>query len=232
MQFIRQIFIGIGMAAAAGLAQAALITLDGDHFSVSYDDALISPYSGGFLSGALDTVYFQSNTFQASQSTPVDPRALLQLTLTIDPGYAFAGLSFTERGSYFLLGDGAVGVHTLVTLADPSVPASAALDLTSAGLNQAGAIRSWALGGDLGPLGPSATQTLLITLDTTLSADATTGRGLIQNTYAGFQIRTRAAAVPEPSGLSLLLAGMLAAPLVGYRARTRSARASTRSNQR
>jgi len=51
-----------------------------------------------------------------------------------------------------------------------------------------------------------------------LFADAPVGSlGFIQKTYVGFRVLTEPAAVPEPSALALLLAGMMAALLVGRR---------------
>jgi hypothetical protein len=146
---------------------------------------------------------------------------LLQLTVTIDPGYTFAGLSFTERGDYFRLGGGAVNVASSVQLVNPATSASAMLNLTPGSpLDQAMVSTPWELTGSVSPLGLDAPQTLLITLDNTLFASAFTGGiGFIQKTYAGFRVVTEpAAVVPEPSSWALLLAGMMAALLVGRRA--------------
>ena len=218
MRSLHKAFLALGMLSMAGLAQAAPITLQGDRFSVTLDDAQISPYSGVALSGSQDTVYFESTTFTALSSDPVDPRIVLQMTLTVDPGYAFAGLTFTERGSYYLFGDGTVDVTTRVTVGDPATP-DALLDLAASSLNQTRALTPWELTGVLPAPGQGTPQPLLITLDTTLGADASTGLAVMRNFYAGFQIRTEAAAVPEPSSWTLLLAGVLAAMLAGRRAR-------------
>lgn len=203
-------------------AHATPIVIDGDHFSVSYDDAQVGPYKSGFLSGSQNTVYFQPNTLNAlSGGIPFSTMTLLQLTLTIDPGYRFAGLSFTERGDYFLFGSGAVDVASSVQLINPATSASTVLDLTP-GSPLAQTMRStpWELSGSLSPLGLNDPQTLQVALGSTLSASARNGGlGFIQKTYAGFRIATeQAATVPEPSSWTLVLAGMLAAVLVGRRA--------------
>jgi hypothetical protein len=202
-------------------AHATPIVVNGDHFSVTYDDALAGPYKSGFLSGSQDTVYFQPNTLNAlSGGTPASTAASLQLTLVIDPGYRFGGLSFTERGDYFLFGSAAVDVASSVQLVNPATSASAVLNLDP-GSPLAQTMRStpWELTGSLSPLGLDSPQTLLITLDNTLSASALNGGiGFIQKTYAGFRITTeQVAVVPEPSSWALVLAGMLAALLVGRR---------------
>lgn len=203
-------------------AHATPIVVEGDHFSVTYDDAMVGAYKSGSLSGSQDTVYFQPNTFNAlSGGSSVSTAASLQLTLIIDPGYRFAGLSFTERGDYFLFGSGAVDVASSVHLVNPATSASAVLDLAP-GSPLAQTMRStpWELTGSLSPLGLEAPQTLLITLDNSLSASALNGGlGFIQKTYAGFRITTeQVAVVPEPSSWALVLAGILAALLVGPRA--------------
>ena len=213
-------FLALGLLSLANVAQASLIEINADHFSVIYDDAQAGLYKQGLLSGSLDTVYFQPNTFSAlSAGSQVSTPASLQLTLTIDPGYTFAGLSFTERGDYFLLGGGAVNAAASVQLVNAATLDSAVLNLAPGSpLVQTMASTPWELTGGFSPLGLGAPQTLLITLDNTLFASAPPGGlAFIQKTYAGFRVMTQPAAVPEPSSWALLLAGMLAALLVGRR---------------
>jgi hypothetical protein len=80
------------------------------------------------------------------------------------------------------------------------------------------------LTGSLSAQGLGLPQTLLVTLDNSLLADATSGSlAFIQKTYAGFNVATvaaPAAVVPEPSSWALLFAGTLAALLAGVRRRT------------
>jgi hypothetical protein len=224
----RKAFLTLGLLSFAAVAQATPIVVAGDHFSVTYDDAQAGLYKAGFLSGSQDTVYFQPNTLMAlSGGNPASTQASLQLTLTIDPGYSFAGLSFTERGDYFLLGGGGVNVASSVQLLNPDTSASAVLNLApGAPLGQTISSTPWELTGSFSPLGLDAPQTLLITLDNTLFASVLPGGiGFIQKTYAGFRISTeQVAAVPEPSSWALVLAGMMAALLVGRRAPRRGLR--------
>lgn len=220
MHLLNRILFGAGLLVAASLAQAAIVTLDGDHFTVSFDTSELGPYSGGHVSGSQDTVYFESTSFEAlAPGGSGEPGVFLQLTLTIDQGYSFAGLSFVEYGNYYLFGDGSVRVRTGVTLANPAALDSVMLGLdTGTSLDALETLTPWQLSGAFGPGGLGDSQTLLITLDTTLFADATAGGAFIQNSYAGFQVLTESSAVPEPSSLVLVLAGMLAATLVGRRA--------------
>lgn len=221
MQSIRQIVLGLGLLAAANLAQAALITLDGDHFSVTYDDAQVGLYNQGQLSGSLDTVYFLPTTFVAvTGGAPATTQAVLQFTLNIDPGYSFAGLGFAENGNYFLSGGGLVRAAANLQAVNPDTLANATLALSSDdALTRIGATTSWALAGLLGPAGLDSPQTLQITLDNALTSEPSQGVGLIRKTYVGFRIETRANAVPEPSALALMLGGVLAAVLAGRRRR-------------
>jgi hypothetical protein len=209
--------LALGLLSCASLVQAAPITLTSNtgHFSVTYA-APVDPFKPALLSGSQDTVYFQSSSFKAmSPGEQSEPGVQLLLTLKIDPGYVFSGLSFTERGNYYLSGGGAVGVETDITLTDLATMDSVALNLASDSLNVQQGLTLWELGGMLGPVG--ASQTLEIKLDSTLFSSAPTGLAFIQNTYAGFQIMTKPAAVPEPTSLALVLAGILAATLAGRR---------------
>jgi hypothetical protein len=220
MLIFRKILMGLSLFAVANGVLAGPITLDGDHFTVTYESSQTGLYKQGFLSGSLDTVYFQPNTFTAlSGGSQVSTQAPLQLTFSIDPGYSFTGLNFTERGDYFLIGGGAVNVGASVEAVNADTSASTLLNLApGTPLAQTGSSTDWELTGSLSSLGLGAPQTLVVTLDNTVFASAPAGGlGFIQKTYAGFQIVTQPVSVPEPSGLALLLAGVMAAVLVGRR---------------
>lgn len=214
--------LALGLLALANVVVAAPITLTGDHFTVSYESTQTGPYNQGLLSGSQDTVYFQPTTFSAlSGGSPASTQGLLQLTFTIDAGYTLAGLTFAERGDYFLFGGGSVNVAASVLAVNPANSASALLSLAPGSpLSQIGGSTPWALTGSIFPVGLDSPQTLVVNLDNTLTANAAQGSlGFIQKTYAGFQVLTRPAAVPEPSSGLLLLAGLLAALLAGGRRR-------------
>lgn len=224
MLFSRYVFLGLGLLATANLAYAALIPIQGDHFTLTYDDAQVGPYDQGFLSGSQDTVYFlptQLNAF--SGGAPVSTSASLQLTLTIDAGYGFAGLEFAEWGDYFLSGGGSVDAVASLQALSLDTLTSSILDLAPGSpLSQTGTSTHWELGGVLSPLGLGASQTLQLTLNNELTAAPADGVGFIQKTYAGFRVLTEPKGVPEPSSWALLLAGMLAALLVGGRQRAKT----------
>ena len=217
----RKIWMGLGLLAFAHASSAALITLNATGFSVSYDDAQEAQYGQGFLSGSLDTIYFQPSTFSAlSGGSPASTSAPLQLTFTINPGYSFAGFHFAERGDYFLFGSGTVGVDASLQAVNADTAAAVVLNLAPAGpLDLTGGSTPWEVTGSIAS-GLGAPQTLQITLDYELFADAPAGElSFIQKTYAGFQLVTVAdpVSVPEPSSWALLIVGMLAALLAGRR---------------
>lgn len=218
---LKKIGLGLGLLVVAHASSAALITLNADRFSVTYDDAQTGLYGQGFLSGSLDTLYFQPSAFSAlSGGGPASTLASLQLSFTINPGYTFAGLNFAESGHYFLFGSGTVGVDGSLQAVNADTAASVILSLApGVPPDVPGNSISWEATGSFGS-GLGVPQTLLITLDNELLANAPAGElSFIQKTYVGFQVVAVAepASVPEPSSWVLLLVGMLAALLAGSR---------------
>lgn len=216
---LRKAFLVLGLLSLVSVAEASPIVLAGDHFTVTYESTQTGLYKQGFMAGSLDTVYFQPNSFTAfSSGAPASTQGLLNLTFTIDSGYTFAGLSFTERGNYFLRNGGAVNVVTGVQQANSASPL---LSLTPGSpLSSTGRSTPWEMTGAVSLPNLGAQQTLTITLDNTLFASSSgPGLGFIQTTYAGFQVMTRKApaSVPEPSSVALVLIGMVAAILIGRR---------------
>ena len=218
---IKQTIIGAGLMMAAGLAQAGMISITGDHFTFSYDEAQISPlYKQALLSGSQDTVYFLPTAFTAvTGGAPATTQAGLQFTLSIDPGYVFAGLAFAENGNYFLSNGGFVGASASLQAVNLDTSATGGLALDSGKtLDHVGATTSWELAGLLGPQGLGTVQDLQVSLDNALTSAPTQGIGLIRKTYVGFRVQTREVqTVPDPSGLALILSGVLAAVLAGRR---------------
>ncbi len=221
MRSIKTTLTGFALALACGFAQAGVITLNGDHFSVSYDEALVDPlYKTALLSGSQDTVYFLPTKLAAlTGGAPVSTQAGLQFTLAIDAGYGFAGIEFAESGSYFLSQGGSVGANASVQATNTDTLATVVLNLASPALGAVGGATPWSFAGLLGPGGLDAPQTLAISFDNTLHSEPSSGIGFIQSTYVGFRVLTQAApqSVPEPSGLALLVGGALAALAVRRR---------------
>lgn len=221
MRSIPKALLSLVLLASANLSQAAPITLLGDHFTVTYDDAQAGLYGAGLVSGSLDTVYFLPTTFAAiTGAGSASTQASLQFTLSINPGYTFAGIMFAENGDYFLSNAGSASASASLQALDPNTLATGNLVLGTGVLGQVGGTTLWDLAGLLSPLGLGASQALQVTLDNAVTSSPTEGIGFIQKTYVGFTVLTQAEnAVPEPSGLALMLGGMLAAVLAGRRRR-------------
>lgn len=219
MPALQNVLLALGLFSAAGLAHATPIVLDGDHFSIAYDDAQAGVYRQGQLSGSLDTSYFLPTNFAVATVSPfANMQAGLQFTLTIDPGYVFDGLAFAQNGNYFLSNAGQVGASASLQARDLDTSATTTLALDSAdALTATGLTTGWALQGLLDANGLDGARTLQISLDSTLTSEPVQGLGFIQSTYVGFRVQTRAHAVPEPSGLALMLVGGLAAVAGGRR---------------
>lgn len=227
MMSFRKSFLVLGLLSLVNVAQAAIITLENDRFSVTYDDAGL--YGQGALSGSGDTIFFTPTQFKTSSgSGPVSVTSSLALTFSIKEGYAFTGLSYLESGDYFLLGGATVDVDASVKAENAATLASSSLTLSpSEALDVVTSFANfhstdWSLAGDLSLVGLGASNTLQITLENELIADTTaTGFGFIEKKYVGLSIMTEPAlppgAVPEPASWTLLLAGMMAALLVGRR---------------
>ncbi|MHB1351793.1 MAG: hypothetical protein ACYC5S_03520 [Thiobacillus sp.] len=217
MPAAQNVLFALGLFSVAGLAQATPIVLDGDHFSLAYDDAQVGVYRQGQLSGSLDTLYFLPTNFSVVTVSPfADTQAGLQFTLSIDPGYVFDGLAFTQDGNYFLSNAGQVGASASLQARDLGTSVTTTLALDSADALSAGGLTTgWALQGLLGAKGLDGARTLQISLDNSLTSEPVQGLGFIQSTYVGFRVQTRAHAVPEPSGLALTLVGGLAAVAAG-----------------
>lgn len=214
------ILVGLGFLASASLAQAAPITLYGNGFSISYDSAQTGLFGSGDLSGSLDTFFFQPTNFTALSNGPeVSTSGALDFTLTLDAGYRLDGIVLTERGNYTLTSGGLVGVSAAMKVSASDGLGVAILNLVPAApLNQVGGTTNWAMSGLLAAPA-SASQIFNVRLDDALVADPTSGIAFIRKNYAGFGIMVERVSVPEPSALSLLLAGAGAALWVGRRRR-------------
>jgi hypothetical protein len=231
MLLIRKALLALSLLVVGTTAFAAPIMLDGNHFTVAYDDASAGIYGAGAMSGPGDTVFFVPSAFTAFSGVAggaASTHATLQLSFIADPGYVFTGLAFTERGDYLLFGGGSVNVGASIEAENTATAASTVFNLSPAvPLVLLGApTHNWDLTGDFSLLGLGALQTLQITLDNSLFASTpTAGAGFIEKKFVGFRLLTEAAlppgAVPEPASWALLLIGMMAALLVGGRRRVR-----------
>lgn len=199
---------------------AAPITLLGEHFAVTYDDASTGPYGVGSLA-LPNTMFFTPTGFDASTGVAGGSDTAffsLAMRVTLEPGYALTGVVLAERGDYLLLGTGSVSATAELRVSDAVQPANLlALSLDSGNsLNLIGTpTHNWTLGGMLATGSLGGANTFDVVLDNTLRA-ANTARGLsfIEKKFTGLQFQLARtgtpAEVPEPGSMMLVLAGCLA----------------------
>lgn len=140
----------VAMAAMAALAaiatapaQAALVTLVGDNFDVTYDDTLLGRYGAPTLAG--NTLFFTINNFRAeslngqglrtaSTSVSGSGSSVSGLVLTAKNGFRFGAFDLAAFGDYLLSGVGSTvtagGLLTVVNATGQN-PALAAQTATA-----------------------------------------------------------------------------------------------------
>lgn len=223
MLSFRKAVLILGLLSIASVARATPIVLGASHFSVAYDDAQTGLYGAASMSGSGDTVFFTPTEFKTSASNGATSLSSpFTMTLSIDPGYTFSGLSYSEGGDYFLLGGASVSIAAGVDVVNAATSAMASLMLSpSSPLDSVTSFANlqttdWSVAGDLSLSGLGYPTSLQITLNNELLASsAAGGLGFIEKKFAGLQVHTQqirvSHAVPEPSTWILLFAGWMAA---------------------
>jgi len=110
-KFFAAIALSMGIHATA---QAAIVTVDGDYFDISYDDSLVGLFGTPAIFGD-EIKWFPSGSpgFSAKVTAAdnlVVTSSTFALKITADDGYWLAGSSLVEGGDYFFFGDGQDGV--------------------------------------------------------------------------------------------------------------------------
>lgn len=120
------------LALALGLqtgASAAIVTVDGDFFDISYDDALVGLFGTPTIVGD-DIKWFPSGSpgFSAKVTGAdnlVVTSSTFALKITADQGYTLTGSSLSEGGDYFFFGNAVSGVSASGQLRMTSLAPSA-----------------------------------------------------------------------------------------------------------
>ena len=124
---IRHLIAGAMMAAALPLsASAAMVTIDGDKFDISFDDSLLGLFGTPAIIGDLVVWSPSGSPAFSAQTTTADTTAFINSTFTLkvtaDPGWWISGAAVEQDGTYFSFGTpsevGVTGKLT-VTAADP-----------------------------------------------------------------------------------------------------------------
>lgn len=223
MLSFRKVFLILGLLPVASVVSASPIVLNASHFSVTYDDSQTGLYGAASMSGSGDTVFFTPSQFQTASGLV---SSTVKLNLSVDPGYVFSGLSYSEGGDYFLLGGASVNVTGSIDAKNTDTLALTSLVLTpGAPLDNVTSLfnfqtTNWSLAGDVSLTGLGAPTSLLLTLGNELFASpaSSSGQGFIEKKFVGLKLLTvpassnlAQASVPEPASWTLLLAGMMAA---------------------
>lgn len=96
-------------------ASAAIVTLDGAYFDISFDNSLFDLFGTPTIVGdavvwtpSADTGFSAEAGFGSPQVKKVSDT--VTLTIVADPGYKLTGSSLSESGNYYFFGDATVGV--------------------------------------------------------------------------------------------------------------------------
>jgi len=224
-------------------ASAALVTIPGANFDLTYDDSALGLYGTPSLNG--NVISFQPSDYFALSVNGVAATALdlelatISLQITVHDGFRLQSIGLEEVGTYFKHGDGSfVGVSgqtsawdiaqglgsqvttplTADTSFDITNPVSPVPDLT---------LHDWSATAVTDLSGFANTKTLGFTIQNVLAAftspsDPSDFRSaLISKT--GVALDVGVTPIPEPEVWAMMLVGV---GLVGFRLRHRAKRAS------
>jgi hypothetical protein len=228
----------LSLACAVLPAQAAIVTISGPSFDLSYDDSLLGLYGTPTVMG--NSVFFTTGEILAQRfsagSTTVT--TLLEgLVITMRDALAIDSLAVNVLGDYFLeVADASVAVAGLLIAHDVAAPdatktgAALAVDpstpLTVVGSNtdwraSSGIDRHTSVGVGQSNVFLSGARSIGVSLGTELTASLGSGSGLreafIEQKFSGLQLVVSPMRVPAPGTAALLLAALAAAALVRRR---------------
>lgn len=222
---MKSLVVALTSAVISASASAATISLNGEGFSVSWDDSVASLFGSPTLVG--NNLTFNPTAFSVSSITNAWSTLVGTFNMTVSAwsGYQLDSVGFVDGGSYALLGTGAntaVGTSLFVT---PYDSAGVAMFSGSSGASGTGiGYGSWALGeGESPEVTGLAAQSANVGLSTFLAAN-----GGSADNYASVNVSAAklslsvipVAPVPEPEAYLMLLTGL---GMVGLIARRRSA---------
>lgn len=204
-------------------AHAAMQTISGPLFDVSYDTALESLFGAPSISSSGDVIFFTPTAFLA-QSTDGSPGSVLvpsTLNLTITPTVPSSrveSIRVAESGDFLLSGAGAsvsaAGLLEARTLSDPLAKSTVVFGPDVALVAPDGVLTTWMadafLDGDSGAWKPSAGPLILTLQNVLLAQTRALGEiALIQKKFEGIEVGL--AVVPLPGAgavFAVLLAGL------------------------
>jgi len=218
-------------AAAPTAATAGLVTVTGDQFDLTYNDAQLGAFGTPSLVGS--NFFFTPNTSSVSSVNGVGPGSadtiVAGIVLTAHPGFTFSGLALSAFGDYILFGsDSSVGIggqisafdagNPVATLSSSAFAVSALTPLTVADFSP----HDWLATAAITPGAPGVAPALFsaqqigFSFQTTLSAlTPAAGSGFdfafIETKTAVVGVaQTQVSPVPEPAPWLLIGGGVLA----------------------
>lgn len=223
---MKSLVVALTSAVISASASAATVSLNGEGFSVSWDDSVASLFGAPTLVG--NNLIFNPTAFGVSSITNAWSTLVGTFNRTVSAwsGYQLASVGFVDVGSYALLGAGAntvVGTSLFVT---PYDSAGASIFSGSSGASGSGiGYGSWTLGdGESPEVTGLAAQSANVGLTTFLAANGGSAGNFASVNLSSAKLSlgvVPVAPVPEPEAYLMLLTGL---GMVGVIARRRSAR--------
>lgn len=126
-KFLAALALALGVQTGAS---AAIITIDGDFFDISFDDSLIGLFGTPAIVGDEIKWFPSGSPGFSAKVTGADDLAVTSSTfalkITADDGYKLTGSSLTEGGDYFFFGNAVSGVSASGQLRMTSLTPAAA----------------------------------------------------------------------------------------------------------
>lgn len=221
---MKSLVVALTSVAISASASAATISLNGEGFSVSWDDSVASLFGSPTLVG--NNLTFNPTAFSVSSVTNAWSTLVGTFNMTVSAwsGYQLDSVGFVDGGSYALLGAGArtaVGTSLFVS---PNDSAGLAAFSESSGASGTGiGYGSWALGeGESPEITGLAAQSANVGLSAFLAANGGGADNFASASVSTAKLSFSAipvAPVPEPEAYLMLLTGL---GMVGLIARRRS----------
>ncbi|MBX3680377.1 PEP-CTERM sorting domain-containing protein [Cognatazoarcus halotolerans] len=213
------------VALAAGGAHAAMQTLDGVGFDITYDDAALGLFgSPSLIDNSLFFAPSGSPGFSAQTASGFAfTNSTFAFQISADPGYVLTAFTLVEEGDYFYFGEGSgvdVGgqlrVKPLVPLAE-SMTSAIEADTGIMNTTLSIATHNWS---SMSVVETAGIEKANVSIENLLAAYSYTTSG---PSYAfiekkGVELAVGVAAVPEPESYALMLAGI---GMIGMAARRR-----------
>lgn len=219
------------MCAGIAPAHAAMQTLIGSDFDITYDDALTGLFGSASLVGS--TIFFTPTTFKAESLNGagfVTATQTVNFRVTAHTGLDFSSISVSEAGDYKLRGTNSFvnvgGQVRAFDVANPFVQLTNNITATAPLTINDGANHDWTATAALNLASFATATTINVALEDLLEAyteptDIGPKLAFIEKKFAGVAINIVTTPVPEANTWAMMIAGL---GLVGFQLRRRQNR--------